>query len=552
MIAEPINDRDCLLPTTYYVVGQLGRDDLQKLARKFSNTRKLAAWIRSLPQLDDTGHNHGMPTIACDTPQRARLPTGTPNCYERVLLYLALAELIDPVPIRQMATRNTPAGRHTVAVEDGTEVNLNPSRRVESGEPPDGDHRNASLHQLADERERDRPHAPRPGEPEPQLPDRLPERQRHRPPEWVRVLAWCVRIAECHADVIDEHNGRERMRRVRGFFARHGVVPRPHGHPPAPDQSDFDLSVVAANVGAQHYGTNGKWAATLYHRALDKMGLVGRWHALDKEQPREQPHHDTQPTPPHQEPPPRGPRAPAPPGDGDQSLAERNDSDGLELDDDERAFGEGMATLHDFTEVDSWDPYRNLVELSHLAEPDWRNCGCGMPRNAVELEDLRRNFDWKSLGQDTLGVVHGIGGGILKTYGLGGVSDSLGNVYEKQGWVKPSGNRPAGGGGGGGGGRAGGGARVWQGVQAGSAQLEQQAAAERERLAREQATRERQAAERITAERQRLIRERAQREAERARLAAEQHEAERAEQDEEETENDAEAPRPLVGSLAAV
>lgn len=53
-----------------------------------------------------------------------------------------------------------------------------------------------------------------------------------------------------------------------------------------------------------------------------------------------------------------------------------------------------------------------------------------------------RNVDWKSVGQDTLGVVHGVGGGILKMYGLGSVSDSLGNVYKQQGWVKPD-KKPA-------------------------------------------------------------------------------------------------------------
>mgnify|MGYP001770995283 CR=1 FL=1 len=484
MIAEPINDRDCLLPTTHYVVGQLGRHDLQKLARKFRDTNSLAEWIRSLPQLDDTGHNDGMPTIACDTPQRARLPTSTPNCYERALLYLAVAEMIDPVPIRQMATRDTPFGRHTVVIENGTEVNLNPSRRVEYGEP-NGDFRNASLHQLADERKRRR------------RPSDL-ESRRRQPPEWVRVIAWCVRIAECHADVIDEHSGGERMRRVRGFFAHHGILPRDRVRPSNADQTDFELSLAAVNVGAEHYGSAGKWAAALYHRALEKMGLVG------------------------------------------SSPYKRNAH--------ERSFGEGLATLHDFAFVDYWDPYRNLVELSHLQDPDWRNCGCGMPRNVVELEDLHRNIDWKSIGQDTLGVVHGIGGGILRTYGLGGVADSLGNIYEQQGWIKPRTNRTTvgsgsggdavsssgGGGGGGGGGGAVGGrrpdvrvsgrSRVWQGVQSGSAQLEEQSAAERERPARD----------RIEAERRRLIREREQREAER--------------EDKEETEET----RPMVGSLAAV
>lgn len=590
MIAEPINDRDCLLPTSHYALGQLARADLLQLARTFRNTVELALWIRSLPQLNDTGNNRGMPTIACDTPQRARLPTSTPNCYERALLYLVLAEMIDPMPARQLATRNTSAGRHTVVVEEGTEINLNPSRVVESGEP-DGHQRNASFQQLAEER--GHPHAPRPGEhgnTEMQIPD-FRQRRRRQPPEWVRVLTWCIRIAECHADVIDELHGKERMRRVRGFFARRGLAPRLHGQPPPePERGDFDFSVHAAELGAQHYGNDGKWAVTLYRRALDKMELLVRPQLPPPRAPGREPphdHHDAH----HEQPPPRDPRADVhhadaphreaphaaglqpgatrPPADAHHDeQAKRNalyydEETGELMDDEPREFGDGMATLHDFTEVDSWEPYRNAVELSHFADPDWRNCGCGMPRNAVELEELHRNFSWKGFGQDTLGVVHGIGGGILKTYGLGGVSDQLGNVYEKQGWVKPQANRPPPGGqqqqqGGGGGGR------VWQGVQAGSAQLEQQAAAERERLARAQAAeaeaaerqrqeRERAAAASLAAERQRLISERAALEAERARHAEASH-SRRLEPDHHSSteEDDAEAPRPLVGSLAAV
>jgi hypothetical protein len=45
---------------------------------------------------------------------------------ERAALYIAAAELIDPQPVRQLATLDTPVGLHTFPVENGAPVILDP------------------------------------------------------------------------------------------------------------------------------------------------------------------------------------------------------------------------------------------------------------------------------------------------------------------------------------------------------------------------------------------------------------------------------------------
>jgi hypothetical protein len=45
---------------------------------------------------------------------------------ERAALYIAVGELIDPEPTRQLATLDTPAGLHTFPVENGAPIILDP------------------------------------------------------------------------------------------------------------------------------------------------------------------------------------------------------------------------------------------------------------------------------------------------------------------------------------------------------------------------------------------------------------------------------------------
>jgi hypothetical protein len=127
MLGPPINDRECLEQATAYVAEQGGREDLDQLAARFPSTAALVAWIQGLPQRADLGTAPGQPSVACDVPQRARLPASDPNCFERALLYLALAERVDPRPWRQLVTLDSQRGRHTFPVENAWPVVLDPA-----------------------------------------------------------------------------------------------------------------------------------------------------------------------------------------------------------------------------------------------------------------------------------------------------------------------------------------------------------------------------------------------------------------------------------------
>jgi hypothetical protein len=100
---------------------------LVELAARFANTEELAVWIRSLPQRDDEGTpGDGPKVIACEPWQRLRLPAEDPNCVERSALYLAVAELIEPWPVRRLSTLDFSWGRHTFPIEEGEPLVLDP------------------------------------------------------------------------------------------------------------------------------------------------------------------------------------------------------------------------------------------------------------------------------------------------------------------------------------------------------------------------------------------------------------------------------------------
>jgi hypothetical protein len=129
MIGNPYNDHECL-GYVMNVVEQmvLERDPtLVELAHQLGTLENVVAFIRALPQRNDESDLLDGPKIGrCAPPQRLRIPAPDPNCFERAALYLALAELIDPRPLRQLATSTLPQGPHTVPMEDGVVVNLNP------------------------------------------------------------------------------------------------------------------------------------------------------------------------------------------------------------------------------------------------------------------------------------------------------------------------------------------------------------------------------------------------------------------------------------------
>lgn len=129
MIENPINDVACLSQVTEVVRELIKLQDplLIEIAGRFTTTRELVEWIRTLPQRDDTGDPNDGPKAACTPPQRLRIPAPDPNCVERSALLIGAAELIDPVPVRRLATIDTPNGRHTFPLEDGEPVVLDPS-----------------------------------------------------------------------------------------------------------------------------------------------------------------------------------------------------------------------------------------------------------------------------------------------------------------------------------------------------------------------------------------------------------------------------------------
>jgi hypothetical protein len=129
VIGLPFNDLRCLGSITEVVAEMVtNRDEvIAEIARKHPTTEGLATWIRSLPQRDDDGEADDGPKVkACKPIQRLRLPAEDPNCVERAALYIAVAELIDPHPVRQLATLDTELGLHTFPVENGAPVILDP------------------------------------------------------------------------------------------------------------------------------------------------------------------------------------------------------------------------------------------------------------------------------------------------------------------------------------------------------------------------------------------------------------------------------------------
>jgi hypothetical protein len=136
MIGVPFdnNDLDCLGAISEVMVDLVERRDplLAELAQQYPTTEALAAWIRSLPQRDDYGTPGDGPKVeACEPVQRLRIPAPDPNCVERAALYLGVAELIDPYPVRQLATLDFEWGRHTFPIENGAPIVLDPRLSAE-------------------------------------------------------------------------------------------------------------------------------------------------------------------------------------------------------------------------------------------------------------------------------------------------------------------------------------------------------------------------------------------------------------------------------------
>ena len=130
MIGLPVNDHACLGQITEVIAELVRSRDaaIVEIADKYGSRKELVAWIRALPQRDDVGDPQDGPKAGeCNPPQRLRIPAEDPNCVERAALYLAVAEILDPKTLRQLATVDTEAGPHTFPVEAGDPVVLDPT-----------------------------------------------------------------------------------------------------------------------------------------------------------------------------------------------------------------------------------------------------------------------------------------------------------------------------------------------------------------------------------------------------------------------------------------
>jgi hypothetical protein len=132
VIGAPFNDHGCLGAITDSAKRLVADRDpmIVELAQRFATPPALADWIRTLSQRDDDGDPKDGPRVdVCEPTQRLRVAPDDPNCVERAFLYVAVAELIDPKPVRQLATLDTPVGLHTFPIEDDAPVILDPRVR---------------------------------------------------------------------------------------------------------------------------------------------------------------------------------------------------------------------------------------------------------------------------------------------------------------------------------------------------------------------------------------------------------------------------------------
>jgi hypothetical protein len=255
VIAEPINDNDCLGRLTDYAAAQIGRRDLVAFALQFRSTAALATRIRAMPQRDDEGDPKDGPRVACDVSQRARVPAGDPNCVERALLYLVVAEHIDPRPVRQLITIDTPAGRHTLPVEDGVPIILDPRRGRNEIE--------AGVWRAT--------RAPRAVDAAPALRD-----------DDRRLLEWIGHIAEEPAERHAGELGRRRVARARHALVAlaTSIAPLPKLRASRQVKHDLAYALDLADVAAPLWGPKGVAGVAVARAALGGLGLLPPRNAL--------------------------------------------------------------------------------------------------------------------------------------------------------------------------------------------------------------------------------------------------------------------------------
>ncbi|HZU82791.1 MAG TPA: hypothetical protein VE987_07740, partial [Polyangiaceae bacterium] len=94
-----------------------GTSEAAAAAKQAGSIDGLRARIRALPQRDDDGTGRLAPRLRCDYPIRARENPSDPNCVERALWYLAVAEHLEPQRERAIVEVAGAGFRHVNAVE---------------------------------------------------------------------------------------------------------------------------------------------------------------------------------------------------------------------------------------------------------------------------------------------------------------------------------------------------------------------------------------------------------------------------------------------------
>lgn len=138
MIAVPLHtnlhpgeleDDHCLGAITEEIAGWVRDRDPEVVAaaQRHGSLQSLIDDIRSRSHHPDNGDpSEGPKVTTCHPVQRLRKNPDEGNCVEFAAWYTAVAEMIDPRPVRRLATANTPNGLHTFPVEDGEPVILDP------------------------------------------------------------------------------------------------------------------------------------------------------------------------------------------------------------------------------------------------------------------------------------------------------------------------------------------------------------------------------------------------------------------------------------------
>jgi hypothetical protein len=265
MLWTPVNDHECLGQLTAYVAGELGRADLRELAGHFAGTADVVLWIRTLRQRNDAGELGEGPKLLCDVPQRVRLPAPDPNCVERALLYCALAEHIEPAPRRQLVTIETDRGRHTLPLEEGRAVLLDPEETANTLDAGLWAMRNGPVSPVRLVFEPKGPLAGievvGPGELSPLAPEEIGE-----------LVSWVARIAECPAVRRAGEGGLERVRHAGALLADALRRRVPHRLLVANSAALWFL-LTCAEEAAVLWGPVGVAWVRVLRGALERLGL---------------------------------------------------------------------------------------------------------------------------------------------------------------------------------------------------------------------------------------------------------------------------------------